>query len=454
MTIRRPPFVFLLALALSVTACERSTEGLAPAPPNTDPVVFMDDFGESVNWSSFNPAEGADVNALDIDYTAANVYEGIASLRITVREGLFAGGTFTTQGVARSLTQYDALTFYAKASVTSDFDVFGTGVDLSTNLYISERTAVRLTTEWRKVVIPIPNPARLTAERGFFHFAESPEPGGHTVWIDNVRFETLGTAIQNPRPAMNSETLGGFVGGTVEVRNTRTRFDVDGETVTMLHSPRFFDYVSSNTDVAVADAGGLVRTVGPGDAEITAFLGDVQVDGKVTVRISPVPTEPPPLPTLPASDVVSIFSGSYGTGIQVESFAARFGGSQAAVTDIQIAGNTVKGYTNLNFAAIPFVQNFDASGMTHIHMDVYSVGIPVFKIKLVDFDGDRLRSQYEITFAPSTVPQMRADEWVSLDIPLTAFTGLTSTGSLRQLLISGPGTPLTTVFVDNIYFHK
>ena len=87
MTIQRPLLAFLLVLSLSAAGCERSTEGLSPAPPNTDPVVFMDDFGESVNWASFNPAEGADVNALATEFASDNVYEGIASLRITVRPG-------------------------------------------------------------------------------------------------------------------------------------------------------------------------------------------------------------------------------------------------------------------------------------------------------------------------------------------------------------------------------
>jgi hypothetical protein len=45
---------------------------------------------------------------------------------------------------------------------------------------------------------------------------------------------------------------------------------------------------------------------------------------------------------------------------------------------------------------------------------------------------------------------MNTGAWVRIDVPLTAFTGLTTTEHIGQLIISGDPD---TVYVDNIYFY-
>ena len=46
---------------------------------------------------------------------------------------------------------------------------------------------------------------------------------------------------------------------------------------------------------------------------------------------------------------------------------------QADVTDVKIAGNDTKKYTNLVFAGIEFTsQPIDADAMTHFHMDIWT----------------------------------------------------------------------------------
>ena len=45
-------------------------------------------------------------------------------------------------------------------------------------------------------------PTKLIAERGMFWYAEGPENGkGYTFWIDELKFEKLGTIAQ-PKPAI------------------------------------------------------------------------------------------------------------------------------------------------------------------------------------------------------------------------------------------------------------
>ena len=98
--------------------------------------------------------------------------------------------------------------------------------------------------------------------------------------------------------------------------------------------------------------------------------------------------------------------------------------------------------------------------MTHFHMDMWTpdetADPAVFKIKLVDFGADGAFGggddvEHEITLTAASTPALASGQWLSLDIPLSEFTGLTTRGAVAQFIISG--TP-NTVFVDNVLFHR
>jgi hypothetical protein len=59
--------------------------------------------------------------------------------------------------------------------------------------------------------------------------------------------------------------------------------------------------------------------------------------------------------------------------------------------------------------------------------------------------------EHELTFDATTVPALASQQWVSFDLPLSSFTGLTTRGHLAQLIISGDPK---TVYIDNVYFAK
>ncbi len=172
----------------------------------------------------------------------------------------------------------------------------------------------------------------------------------------------------------------------------------------------------------------------------------------------PEPDEPAPTPTIPADNVISLFSNAY-TNVPVDTWLASW--SQANVTDVQIQGNDTKLYTNLVFAGIEFIsQTIDATDMTHFCMDIWTpdaTALPaVFKIKLVDFGADGAWGggddvEHELTFDALTDPALVSEEWLHFNIPMADFTGLTTTGHLAQLIISGDPN---TVYVDNVYFHN
>jgi len=175
-------------------------------------------------------------------------------------------------------------------------------------------------------------------------------------------------------------------------------------------------------------------------------------------EVAPAPTVGAPVPTADAADVISLFCNEY-TDITMNTWSASW--DDANVSDVQIDGDDVKLYTDLNFAGIEFTSSMvDATEMSHFHMNIWTpdpiVDSAAFKIKLVDFGADGAWSggddvEHELEFGASNVSGFTSETWVSFDIPLTDFTGLTTTGHLAQLiLVSDP----KIVYVDNIFFHK
>ncbi len=443
----------LALLALATAGCERDTSGLRPAPLSTDPIVFRDGFTGAVEFQAFL---GSNLSALSVDRNEA--YQGTASLRVDIPQadnpnGGWAGGAFVAD-VVRNLSGYDALTFWAKSSKPSTLDVAGLGNDnTGTSKYEAQWSRIPLTTEWERFVIPIPLPAKLSAERGLFFIAEGPEGlEGHQVWFDEIMFEKVGT-ITNPRPTMASRTVTAFVSTTLSITGTETTFTVDGADETIEHMPGYFRFISSDEAVAVS-AEGAIRVVGGGTATITARLGTVTATGEVTVVATAPPSTPAPSPTLPATDVISLFSNVY-PSVPVDTWSASW--DQADVTDLVIPGDDVKAYTNLVYAGIEFTSpTIDATGMTHFHLDVWVPQGTVFRVKLVDFGPDGVfgggnDSEDELAFTASSAPPLVTGAWVSLDLPLADFTRLQSRAHLAQLIISGD---MRTAFIDNVYFHR
>ncbi len=447
----------ILVLLLAAAGCGRDNLS-NPAQASTDPIVFDDDFGEGVDYQAFMDSK---VDAVQMDFAVA--FNGPASLRVTVPgpgsvEGTFAGGAFTTYN-ARDLSDYNALTFYAKSSVNSTLDIAGLGNDnTGASLYQSSRGAIALTTDWVRVVVPIPNSSRLTGERGLFFFAEGHENNeGFDFWMDEVKFEYV-DGITNPRPVMDTETQSTFVGGSVEISGTSVTFDLGREDVVIDHLPACFDYTSSDELVATI-TDGTIDAVGSGTATITAKLDTIDVEGVVTVNVLGAPDGPATAPTVPSGDVISLFSDVY-DDVTVDTWHAPWTGSTGEVVDFEIEGDNVKVYTDLNFAGIEFVSEvIDAAtpGMTHLHLDVWAPSGGLFKVKLVDFGEDGTwggapDSEYELTFNGGTVPPFVSGQWSPLEIPLSDFVGLVSMEHLAQMVISS--SDVSTVIVDNVYFHR
>ena len=435
-------------------ACERDLTELDPAtfPPEAE--VFYDDFGPGVAYSAFG---GSKVDALSIEND--EVYRGTAALRFTVPapndpSGGYAGGAFHST-VPRDLSGFDALTFWARASTAATLDRVGIGNDnTGTSRFPATLDGLSLSTRWTKYAVPLPLPSVLAEERGLFQVADASEyPVGYDLFFDDVQFERLGTII-NPRPAIDTRTVSGEVSGVLTVSGTRVTFDVNGTDVTVGTAPGYFTFSSSHPDIATVRPDGSISLVRPGTATITAALGPTPATGTLTVNVDTPPTDAPPVPTVPAGDVISLFSDAY-DDVPVDTWSAEW--DQADVQDLIIAGNAVKKYSNLAFAGIEFTSALvDATTMTHVHVDLWTNDASVFRIKLVDFGANGVfgggdDTEHEVTLRPASTPPIAPGEWNTLDIPLDAFAGLASRNHLAQLIISGASP---TVYLDNIYFLR
>jgi hypothetical protein len=156
-----------------------------------------------------------------------------------------------------------------------------------------------------------------------------------------------------------------------------------------------------------------------------------------------------PAPTLPAAQVISLFSEVY-PGISMGTWLTNW--SVASHTEVMIQNNATKRYSNLDYAGIEPGAQINATGMNYFNIDVWSSNFTQLRIKLVDFgpdggyDGPNVPddSEFELTYATPA-----QNQWIHYSIPLTAFTGM-NRANIAQLILSSNGT--STVYFDNIYF--
>ena len=451
---RHLPRLLVAAAPLLLAACGRDGSSTEPAEQPSTADIFTDTFAKNVDFQAF---QGSKLDAVSIDATTKQA--GTSSLKIIVPgpndpTGGYAGGALVTS-IARDLTAYNAITFWAKASVNATVNVIGTGNDnTGTSQWWAERANLAVTPTWTKYTLPLPLAAKLTAEKGLFHFAEGPENNaGYTLWIDDLKFETLPT-ITTPRPTIPTATVSMEIGGTARVEGTAVTFAVGGVDQQLTTAPAYFSYTSSAPAVATVSTAGVITAVSAGTAQVTATLGSTAATGTVTVTAVAAPAAAAPAPAQPAADVIALFSGGY-PNRPVDTWSATW--DQADVAEVQLAGNATKKYTNLVFAGIEFTsQPIDARAMTHLHLDVYGYDDASLKVKLVDFGangafGGGDDTEHEVSLSSASTPKLLKNAWSSLDIPLAAFTGMTGRGKVAQMILSGSSR---TLYVDNVYFYR
>lgn len=427
--------------------------------------VFIDDFTPDLAYAAFG---GSNVRAFQVDKSITH-NNSLQSMRFDVPDansptGSYAGGVFLSK-TGRNLSGFNALTFYIKASQAATVATLGLGNDLGANKFVVTLSGTKVNTNWTKVIIPIPDGTKLTAERGLFYYATGPENGrGYTFWIDDVRFEKLGTlgTVNNVILNGKDSVISGLEpGDQVSIAGLKCIANLpSGINQSVDISPAYFKFLTSDSSVARVNEVGTVTVIGPGTANITA-----EVSGKPaanTMRINAVGSVPGPVikaptPTRDAANVISLYSNAY-PNVTVDTWNTRWQFSTADNTFIKVQGDDVIRYKNLNFVGIEFTsQTINATSMDGFHLDIWTPDNTTapnnFKVLLVDFGPNNVfgggdDKSHEVTI---TAPTLKSNQWVSLDLPLSSFTGLTTRGNLAQLVLSGT---VPNLYLDNVYFYK
>jgi len=448
-------------LALFMVGCERNLDDLTPAAYPTNPEVFIDGFSPGLNYAAFG---GSVPTAFDVDTEVTYTNTSQASMKFEVPDagdprGAYAGGTYFTE-TGRDLSGYNALTFWAKASQPANLDVVGFGNDLGASKYQTTINGLPVTTNWQKYIIPLPDPSKLTTERGMFFYSEGPENGrGYTFWIDELKFENLGTLAHPEHAILNGEDQveTSFTGVTKTIGGLSSTYNLpSGINQTVNAAPAYFEFASSDASIATVNEFGVVTVIGgPGTAQITATVGGVAARGSLTVQ-SVGNFQPAPIPGRDADKVISIFSDAY-TNAPVNYYNGYWAPFQTTLSaDFTVNGDNILNYTDFNFVGIEFsAPTIDASAMTHLHVDVYLpntlAGAAQFKIEMVNFGAGGANTTGAFTRA---IPVAQSQQWISLDIPLSSFTGLSTRSNLAQIIFVDESGNIPGFYADNIYLYN
>jgi len=459
--------IFFIGFSIFILSCERDTENLLEAQFSNTPYVFVDDSFIGLGEDFYFPYGGSKFSAFSVDNRVG--YNGNSSIRIDVPNsddplGNYAGGIFRIDGPGRNLSQYNALTFWVKASQGSVIGEFGFGEDFGENRFMATVPNISVGTGWSKVIIPIPDPSKLIQERGVFRYAAgTQETGGrgYTFWIDEIKFEKLGT-IAHPRPtiAFGTDIIEtSFIGVNTDIKGIQYVVNMpNAEDLQVNISPLYYEFKSSDPSVATVSERGVISTVGEGTTKITATLGARQAIGSVT--LNPLGNfTPAPNPTRPATNVISIFSDVY-QNVPVNYYNGYWAPWQTTVSnDFSVQGNNILNYNIFNFVGIEFSSpTVNATSMTHLHMDVYFPDAIILgrelRIIVVDFGADRAFGGGDDTRHSTTfrAPTLVSGRWIPIDISFASMTGLTNRNNLAQIILEGGDS--SSLYVDNIYFYR
>ncbi|WP_299439041.1 Ig-like domain-containing protein [uncultured Aquimarina sp.] len=456
-------FSFILVLIM-LSSCERELSDNAEfATFPTTAEIFIDT-PVGLGSDFYFPFLGSKPTAFSVDNQEG--YESDASMRVDVpnaddAEGNYAGAIFRVDGVGRNLTGYDALTFWAKASQGVSIDEMGFGQDFGENKFQVTRTSISLGTNWAKYVIPIPDPSKLTEERGMLWYSTGTQNTGgfgYTFWLDEVKFERLGTVAQSQPAILNGVAVNqdAFIDVPVQLTGLTQTFNLaSGNNQTVAAAPSYFTFSSTDIDVANVNELGVVSVVDTGTATITATLGNVAATGSLELNVTgPFDFAPTP-PIRDPGDVVSVFSDAY-TSAPIEFFNGFFtpDGQTTLGGFIDVNGDGVIRYSELNFVALKTVNRVDASAMTNIHIDIK---VEDAQIDNGDFvrvlllaqnpDGSENEASIEIPSA-----DLIAGDWISFDRPLSDFAGVNLSNLSLFFFVSD--STISNILVDNIYFYK
>ncbi|MBW6513196.1 MAG: cadherin-like beta sandwich domain-containing protein [Candidatus Syntrophosphaera sp.] len=268
--------------------------------------------------------------------------------------------------------------------------------------------------------------------------------GNGDIWFDNLYFWKNPTAQGTDATLSDLQVDGATLAGFTPLTEGYNYGLLEGTVIV----PQITSVTTTdpNATYVITQASGI-----PGTASVlvTAQNGINTKTYTVAFAIT-YPNSVPPVPTHNPANVISLFSDAY-TDVVVDTWLTPW--SQGVYEEVVVAGNPVKKYTLVNFVGIETVgpNLIDVSGMTHVHLDLWTPDANNFRFKLVDWGADGAWSGGDDTEHELMFETPETGSWISYDIPLSAFTGLNITGNMAQYILSKD--PLGTMYIDNFYFY-
>ena len=275
----------------------------------------------------------------------------------------------------------------------------------------------------------------------------------HTVGITAIGLGNLKTAAsvelivsfkapQNLVVAMTNSTTISRQVDVVATADYATSFDfAPGQDGAEAVSANIGETASFKYDAAGTYA--VTVTAKGGAIETTSFSQDFEV----TALMQPVTSAPTPKDR-PSSSVISVYSSSYAAQA-VTNFNGfpdwGQGGQGSSWAEFDLNGDKMLQYVNLSYQGNQF-DAVDVSAMEYLHLDVWTADVEKLKLFLIQ------------TAIPQETPievDLVADEWTSIDIPLSSYTDLgQAITAIDQFKYEGTPWAAGSVFIDNIYFYK
>ena len=447
--------LFVGGLLSLTTACKVEDEDLLGEANNpTTAEVFIDGFSSTLDY---HPYANAVATAFEVDNEVTH-NNSAASMRFDIPNSGYFGGAFQTS-VPRNLSGYNVLTFWAKATEANSITSISLGENWAGDTYKTTLSNLQLSTTWKKYYIPIPDASKLTSETGMISLAASPvNSKGWTFWLDDAKFENLGTISQAQPMILNGANQvfnDTYIGFTTKISSgfSETFSLPDGTTESVDLPISYYTFESSNTDVATVATDGTITVKGAGTAVITAKVNGVTAKGSLTINSKGAFVHAP-APTYDASSVISIFSDKY-TNISGVNTNPYWGGQGTKSADFVVDGDHVLNYYDFKYVGttMPLV---DASAMTSAHLDIYvptgSSTSASLRVTIRDFgangadDGGNVDDTNISKVIPSS--QLIPGQWNSIEIPMRG-----KTRSNIGLILYDNGSNISNFWVDNIYFH-
>ena len=211
---------------------------------------------------------------------------------------------------------------------------------------------------------------------------------------------------------------------------------------------------AGNDDPVVGNIGEVVsytyQNAGTYTIKVIAMGGAIETteytqEFDVTAILQPIVNAATP-PNRDVANVISIYSDTY-TNLSGVDFYPNWSQS-TTYTQIDVDGNNIIQYGNINYQGIDFGSTVDLSSMEYLHIDVWTADLAALEIFPISV----------ATGEKSVVKDLVADQWVSFDIPLSEFTdqGLSMDDIFQMKFVGSPWAPngFGTIFLDNIYFYK